>query len=65
VTEIQQQHHRYVEVFADLTLDGKPVKVKVWVDLLAIANEMAPKALRSKTLRAIDVKGAVIVTVVT
>jgi hypothetical protein len=58
------QAPRYVEAFADVTLAGKPLKVRVWVDLWEIANQLAPKAKASQSGIASYWRGAVKVSVV-
>jgi hypothetical protein len=56
--------NRYVDVTAQLQLDGKAHKLRVQVDLLQVAHVLGPKALSSKRGLASYWQGAVKVSVV-
>lgn len=52
---------RYVDVMAEIEVHGKQVKVQVWVDLVAVARLLGPRAMAAKSKKVIDCHGAVIV----
>jgi carbon monoxide dehydrogenase subunit G len=52
---------RYIDVTVVIEVEGKPVNVKVWADLVDIANLLGPRAIRAKSRQVIDCRGAIVV----